>query len=158
MKYLCLPIILFFYSCGNNTAVETKKTSDTTLLITTDTVPEVRKVVSSKPVASYLIPVNDPKLERTFGVDIYETRNTFEYILRMHYEAVQATDTLKLPNFGIWPEVKVVPGAEKISCIIGFLDKKKEFKPYKMVSAKGNKMRLIVLKNYFVGRYRTPSH
>ena len=156
MKYFCLASLLYLTSCSNNTIVENKKTADTTIHITTDTIPEIRKVVSKKPVASYLVPVNDPKLERSFGVDIYETGLTFEYIMHMHYEAVFATDTLRIPNFGIWPQVEVKAGDEKISCIIGFLDKKKEFKPYKMVSAKGNKMRLVVLKNYFVGRYSTP--
>ncbi|MEO5996108.1 MAG: hypothetical protein ABIN89_05265 [Chitinophagaceae bacterium] len=156
MKYIYLAVLLYLTSCSDDTAVEGKKTTDTTFHITMDTVPEKRKVVSKKPVASYLVPVNDPKLERSFGVDIYETGLTFEYIMHMHYEAVFATDTLRIPNFGIWPQVQVKPGEEKISCIIGFLDKKKAFKPYKMVSAKGNKMRLEVLKNYFVGRYSTP--
>lgn len=131
--------------------------SDTALIISTDTIPEIRPVVHKKPVASYLVPVNDPKLERTFGVDIYETGNTFEYLMRLHYEAVEKTDTLKIPNFGVWPVVKITKGPERISCVIGFLDKNKQFKPYKMVTAKGDKMRIIELKRYAVGRYRTPT-
>ena len=43
---------------------------------------------------------------------------------------------------------------DKTSCIIGFLDRNKEFKEYKMLTLKGNKMKLIVLKKYAVGRYR----
>lgn len=156
MKYCYLLIILWIASCTNNTALESKDATDTTSFITTDSVPEIRKIVSKKPVATYLVSVNDPKLGRTFGVDIFETGSTFEYLMRMHYEAIEETDTVKIPNFGIWPEIKVVRGPEKISCIVGFLDKKKVFKPYKMVTAKGNNMKLIVLKKYFTGHYRTP--
>jgi len=156
MKYYFLLIITWMSSCNNHSTSTVKSAHDTTVYITTDTVPEVRKVVSKKAVASYLVSVNDPKLERTFGVAIYETASTFEYVMRMHYEAIEETDTLKIPNFGIWPEIKVIKGPEKISCVIGFLDKKKIFKPYKMVTAKGNQMKLVVLKNYYTGRYRSP--
>jgi len=73
----------------------------------------------------------------------------------MHYEAIEKTDTLKIPNFGVWPEIKVIKGPDKISCVIGFLDKKKTFRPYKMLTAKGNTMKLILLKKYYTGRYST---
>lgn len=156
MKYYYLAIITWISSCNNHTTSEVKHNRDTTVYITTDTVPDVRKVVNKKAVASYLVPVNDPKLDRTFGIAVYETASTFEYVMRMHYEAMEETDTIKIPNFGIWPEIKIIKGPEKISCIVGFLDKKKVFKPYKMVTAKGNQMKLVILKKYYTGRYKTP--
>lgn len=155
MKYYYLIILAYITACNTNNQPVAKDAADSTSFVTNDTIPEIRKSVSKKPVASYLVPVNDPKLERTFGVSIYETPHTFQYLLKMHYEAMEVTDTLEVPNFGVWPVVQIRPGKDKRTCIIGFLDKKKEFKEYKMLTAKGDKMKLNTLKNYFTGRYRT---
>lgn len=159
MKYYYLLLLAGLTACeGNHTTNNNNKVttaSDSAKFVTNDTIPEIRKTVSKKPVASYLVPVNDPKLERTFGVSVYETPHTFKYLLKMHYEAMEATDTLTVPNFGVWPVVQVQPGKDKRTCIIGFLDHKKTFKEYKMLTAKGNNMKLSVLKNYYAGRYRT---
>ena len=133
-----------------------EKSSPRVQTLTHDTIPETRAQVSKKAVASYYAVVGDPKLDRRFGVSVYETPLTFRYVLRMQYEAVQATDTLKLPNFGSWPKVEVQPGKDKLSCIIGFLDKNGAFKEYKMLKAQGNTMKLETLKKYGVGRYSTP--
>lgn len=157
MKYYCLLLLAGFTACQDNHPPPAKATvtADSITFVTNDTIPEIRKTVSKKPVASYLVTVNDPKLERNFGLSVYETPLTFRYLLKMHYEAMEATDTLTVPNFGVWPVVQVKPGKEKRTCIIGFLDTKKEFKEYKMLTAKGDKMKLTVLKNYYAGRYRT---
>lgn len=157
MKYYCLLLLAGLTACqGNHTAkAKAKAPADSTTFVTNDTIPEIRKTVSKKPVASYLVAVNDPKLERTFGISVYETPLTFQYLLKMHYEAMEVTDTLTVPNFGVWPVVQIQPGKDKRSCIIGFLDTKKKFKEYKMLIAKGDKMKLTVLKNYYAGRYRT---
>lgn len=88
-----------------------------------------------------------------FGVKVYETPFTFQYLLEMQYEGMIETDTLKIPNFGTWPVVEVHKGADKLSCIIGFLDKQKSFKEYKMLSAKGDKLSLVTLNRYGVGVY-----
>ncbi len=149
--------LVFLISCVSNPSGESKKASDTTVFTTNDTIPEIRKIVKRKPVASYVVQVNDPRLERTFGVDIFETPLTFQYLMRMHYEAMVATDTLKVPNFGIWPVVEIHRGKDRLTCIIGFLDKKNEFKECKMVTAQGEQMKLIVLKKYFTGRYKNVS-
>ena len=118
-----------------------------------DTIPELRDTVSKNPVASYSIPMGDPRLERKFGVEIYETNYTFKYLLVMQYDAMVQTDTLKLPNFDTWPIVKVKPGKEKLSCIIGFLDEKNNFREYKMLSAKNDELKLTVLKSYGISAY-----
>jgi hypothetical protein len=113
-------------------------------------IPEARITISKNPVASYLIPMGNPKLDRKFGVEIYETPYTFKYLLVMQYDGMIQTDALKIPNFGISPVVKIKPGAEKLSCIIGFLDERNNFREYKMLSAKNDDLKLTVLKSYVV--------
>jgi hypothetical protein len=72
-------------------------------------IPEVREAVKKDPVASYLTTVGDPRLDQKFGVEVYETRSTFKYLLAMQYEGMQETDTLTVPNFDTWPVVQVKP-------------------------------------------------
>jgi hypothetical protein len=153
MKYnFYFLLIILGCSQGNDKHVSG---SGKTTQRTNDTIPDVRKVVNKNPVASYIIPIGNPALEYKFGVTIYETPETFKYHMRMQYEGMIVTDTLKIPNFGIWPTVQVNPGKEKLSCIIGFLDKEKKFKEYKMLTVKDNDLKLTVLKRYGVGVYST---
>ena len=154
MKYFFLITILYLAAC-NNPSLQSQDSKESTIFVSHDTIPERRTTVRKEPVASYHVPVGDRKLERYFGVNIYETPFTFKYLLAMQYEALDETDTLQLPNFGSWPSIQVQPGKDKLSCVIGFLDEKKKFREYKMLSAKGNKMSLTVLKKYGIGRYRT---
>jgi hypothetical protein len=154
MKYCSILLFLLAIACNRSSKLESKSGGDTTSFVTNDTIPEGRTTVSKNPVASYIVPVGNPALKQNFGVQVYETPFTFQYLLRMQFGGMIETDTLKIPNFGIAPVVEVRPGKEKLSCIIGFLDKKKEFKEYKMLTAKGKQMRLIVLKRYYVGVYR----
>ena len=115
-------------------------------------IPDVRKEINKKPVASYLITVGDPRLEQKFGVEVYETPYTFKYLLLMQYQGIEETDTLKIPDFDTWPVVQVKPGSDSLSCIIGFLNEKKEFMEYKFLSAKNDQLRLTVLRRYAVDR------
>ena len=64
---------------------------------------------------------------------------------------------MEIPNFGIQPKVEIHKAKDDFSCIIGFLDKKGEFKEYKQVAIKDNQMKLTTLKKYFVGVYKTVS-
>jgi hypothetical protein len=154
MKYSYFFAAILFLACNRSNKLQSENAADTTSFVTNDTIPEGRTTVNKNPVASYIVPVGNPVLKQNFGVQVYETPLTFQYLLRMQFGGMIETDTLKIPNFGIWPVVQVRPGKEKLSCIIGFLDKKKEFKEYKMLTAKGNQMKLIVLKRYYVGVYR----
>lgn len=113
-------------------------------------IPAIRKEVSKAPVASYLIAIGDPKLQRKFGVEVFETPFTFKYLLAMQYDGMLQSDTLKIPDFGTWPVVAIKPGEDKLSCIIGFLDREKQFKEYKLLTAKDDQLKLIVLKRYAV--------
>ncbi len=154
MKYL-LTILTLIASCNNHNKVADNGGGPDTAFVTNDTIPEIRPVVNKKPVASYMISINNPLLEQFFGVKVYETKYTFQYLLKMQYEGMIQTDTLKIPNFGTWPVVKVKPSKEKLTCVIGFLEKNKAFKEYKLLTARGDKLKLKVLHNYFVGSYRT---
>ncbi len=115
-------------------------------------IPEVRKEINKKPVASYLITAGDPRLYQKFGVEVYETPLTFKYLLVMQYEGIEETDTLKIPNFDTWPVIQVKPGSDSLSCIIGFLNEKKQFMEYKLLSAKNDQLKLTVLRRYKVDR------
>lgn len=150
MKYLFFFLILLA-SCTQGSDKQNKSS----VVISNDTIPDVRSSVKKEPVASYMIPIGNPKLEYRFGVTIYETTQTFKYLMRMQYEGMVVNDTLKVPNFGIWPTVQVKQGSEKLSCIIGFLDKEKKFREYKMLTVKDNDLKLTVLKRYGVSSYST---
>ena len=71
----------------------------------------------------------------------------------MYNDGTVQNDTLNIPDFGIWPVIKVNPGKEKLSCIIGFLDRNKEFREYKMLSEKDGQLALTTLKRYAVITY-----
>ena len=134
-----LIIIVLISACHNNKSANVA-------------IPEVREAVKKNPVASYLTTVGDPRLDQKFGVEVYETRCTFKYLLAMQYEGMQETDTLNVPNFDTWPVVQVKPGDDSLSCIIGFLNDKKEFMEYKLLSAKNDQLKLTVLRRYAVDR------
>lgn len=139
-------LLAFIVSC-----VEKKGNTTTSEVFINDTIPELRKTVNKKPVASYWVQMGNPKLERKFGVDIFETPFTFKYLLSMQYDAMPESDTIEIPNIGRPPEIKVIPGKEKLSCIIGFIDAKGNFREYKLLSAKNDNLRLSTLKYYAVG-------
>ena len=119
-----------------------------------DTIPKIRKEVSSKPIAAFEEKTENPLNDWYFRVKIYETARTFRYVMKMQYEEINGTDTLKLPNQGIWPTVQIRKGEEKYSCIIGFLDKDGQFREYKKVYVKENVLKVKVLKSYVAYTYR----
>ena len=135
-KYFFPFIFIFICSCAEN-----KKT-----------IPPTRKTINKNPVATYLIPMGDPKLDRKFGAEIFETPETFKYLLVMYYDGTVQNDTLNVPNLGISPVVKINPGNEKLSCIIGFVDNKNEFREYKMLYEKNGQLALTTLKKYEVAK------
>lgn len=155
MKYITLLFALAISACSENNKPQSNTSDSAVTHTSNDTIPLYRKQISKAPVAFYMIPINNPLLQQYFGVKVYETPFTFQYLLKMQYEGMIETDTLKIPNFGTWPVVEVHKGADKLSCIIGFLDKQKSFKEYKMLSAKGDKLSLVTLNRYGVGVYST---
>ena len=133
IKYLSLILIIIIFGCSNN-----KKT-----------IPAERKNVNTKAVASYVIPMGDPKLDRKFGAEVFETPATFKFLLVMYFDGITQNDTLVFPDLGISPVVQIKPGTEKLSCIIGFLDDKNVFREYKKVAIKNNQLVLSTLKKYY---------
>ena len=133
-KYFSLLIFIFLCSCAE------KKNA----------IPAIRKEISKNPVATYLIPMGDPKLDRKFGAEVFETSETFKYLLVMYFDGTVQNDTLNVPNIGILPVVKIKAGEERLSCIIGFADDKNVFREYKLLSVKNDQLRLTTLKKYAV--------
>jgi len=136
-KHFFIFYLIFLFSCAE------KKNQNS------HEIPLTRVSVNKKPVASYIIPIGDPKLDRKFGAEIFETPETFKYFLVMYFDGTVQNDTLILPNLGIQPVVKIKPGDEKLSCIIGFADDKNVFREYKSLAVKNNQMRLSTLKKYY---------
>ena len=133
-KYFSFLIFIFLCSCAE------KKNA----------IPAIRKEISKNPVAAYLIPMGDPRLDRKFGAEVFETQETFKYLLVMYFDGTVQNDTLNVPNIGILPVVKIKAGNEKLSCIIGFADDKNVFREYKLLSVKNDQLRLTTLKKYAV--------
>lgn len=133
-KYFSFLIFIFLCSCAE------KKNA----------IPAIRKEISKNPVAAYLIPMGDPKLDRKFGAEVFETSETFKYLLVMYFDGTVQNDTLTVPNLGMLPVIQIKPGDEKLSCIIGFADDKNVFREYKLLSVKNDQLRLTTLKKYAV--------
>ena len=147
-------VLLLLIACnnGNNTDAAAP---DTTVVISTDTIPETRTSVQSKAIATYSEPIADELNNWKFAVSLYETKKTFQFTLRIQCKEVRVSDSLKIPNFGIAPAIEIRKGKEPLTCIIGFLDKNKQFKEYKKVSFENEQLRVKTIQNYYVGAYRT---
>jgi hypothetical protein len=114
-----------------------------------------RDVVNPKPVATFVKKVPDKLNDWKFAVSIYETKETFHYLMKMQYMELRADDTLKIPNFGTAPKVEIKQGSEPFSCIVGFLDKNNQFKEYKLVSIKDKNLSVHILRRYAVTTYES---
>jgi hypothetical protein len=154
MKYRFLLFLLAVAAC-NSINRNADKVVDTTITVSYDTIPEIRSTISQKPVASFAEPVKDELNDWKFGVDIYETQKTFHYTLQIQAKEARVTDSISLPNFGIWPKPVIEKGKEPLTCIIGFLDAKQQFKPYKKVSFANDRLRISTIASYYVAAYKT---
>jgi hypothetical protein len=150
MKYvIVVAVLLSVTACNNNTPVN-DNASNEKIIINHDTVAETRTTVNTKPVATYSEKVEDALNDWKFAVDVFETKLTFHYLVKVRYEETFANDTLKIPNYGAQPTIEIHKGNDKYSCIIGFLDKNKTFKEYKLVAAKNGQLQIKTLKHYGV--------
>ena len=146
--YILHVTFLISLSCTEN-----KKQSPSPAVQVAETAPEIsltRTTIQKQPVVSYSERTDNPLNDWYFSVRLYETKNTFHYLIKMQFEEIRGTDTLRLPNFGTMPEPVIRKGNEQYSCIIGFLDKDKKFREYKKVYVKNNVMRITALKHYAV--------
>lgn len=154
MRIQYLYTLLLLAGCANNDAI-TDTSADSTVVVSYDTIPVTRNSIQSSPVATYSEKIADELNDWQFAVSAYETKKTFQYTLRIQAKEVRVTDSITIPNFGIPPTVELRKGKEPLSCIIGFLDKKKTFKPYKMVSFQNDRLRVRTIATYYVGTYKT---
>ncbi|MBC7722456.1 MAG: hypothetical protein H7068_10565 [Pedobacter sp.] len=97
-----------FIGCNQNTKknkLQEADAEDTVSYPTNDTVPYIRKFINLKPVASFSEPVVDEFNKWVFAVNIYETKETFKYLIKMGYKELNVTESLHIPNFGIVPKI-----------------------------------------------------
>jgi hypothetical protein len=156
MKKLLFTALIALTACKQQKDKQPGSDTAQPVIITNDTIPETRTTVKEAPVASYSQPVTDDLNDWKFAVQVYETRRTFHFILRMQYKELRITDSLNIPNFGIQPVVQLKKGPETYSCIIGFLDKKGAFREYKKAYVNKEKFKFTTLNHYYAGVYRTP--
>ncbi|MBO9612368.1 MAG: hypothetical protein J7619_06725 [Dyadobacter sp.] len=156
MKHYSFLLLLALLCCnkpknnGENTAANN---GEPTKAIN-DTIPLTREKVENSPVASYSEKVKDELNDWRLAVDIYETKETFKFLMKIEYMVQEAEDTLTIPNFGIMPKVEIRKGPQKESCIVGFLDKQGEFKEYKLIALKDKQLKISTLKYYARARYK----
>ncbi|HRH51135.1 MAG TPA: hypothetical protein PLP23_20460 [Panacibacter sp.] len=153
---LAIIFIAFNAACNTQNTPGTEDKKDSAAIITnTATIPTERAVVSKKAIASFYKKVPDDLNDWHFSVDVYETKETFHYLMKMQYKELLAEDTLKIPNFGIEPKIEIHEGKDKYACILGFLDKENKFLEYKQVSVKDDNLKVTVLHRYAVSTYQS---
>lgn len=153
-KYACFLFILSL-AC-QSPGTRNVSTGDAAIVVNYDTIPELRKIVKEETVAEFSEHVGGDNLnDWRLSIKVYETPMTFQFLLRIQYKELRVSDTLKIPNFGILPKIELRKGKEPLSFIIGFLDKKGQFKEYKLVSTKNDRLKISQLASYYVGAYRT---
>jgi len=116
-------------------------------------VPMYRTTVSAEPVAEYKEKTENPLNDWYFSVKLYETPKTFQYVMKLKYEEMEGDDTLNLPNVGTVPKPVIQKGADKYSCIVGFMDNHDQFREYKKVYVKDDQLKVTSLKHYSVATY-----
>jgi hypothetical protein len=139
---------IFFLSCNNNTANNSQP--EDSVVYTTGRIPETRKEVNPTAVKTYSETIKSFETTDEFKVLLFETKQTFNYLIKISYKNLDAEDTLHVPNFGELPEVEIKKGDKRPSCIVGFLDMNKQFRESKLIYFEDNKIKLHVLKHYGV--------
>jgi hypothetical protein len=117
-------------------------------------IPEMRAQVKKEPVDLYKEKTDNPINDWYFSVKLFETPETFHYVIKMQFEELTADDTLKLPNFGTMPKPVLKKGDARYSCVIGFMDNENKFREYKLVHVEGNELKITTLKHYAVATYQ----
>lgn len=114
--------------------------------------PELREHVSKEPVAEYKVKTDSKLNDMYFMVELYETKETMKYRMKVDFEGLGGDDTVKLPDMGTPPKPVLQKGPEEYSCIIGLLDNNKRFRELKKVyvTDKGRQLKITTLKHYMV--------
>lgn len=154
LAYSCL--LLLCISCNNSGADQTEQASEEAVPAA-EAVSPTRANPKVEAVAAYSEKVDDGVNYANnwkFAVQLYETPKTFNYLVKIVYKELHLTDSLGIPNFGIAPKVELRKGTEPKTCIIGFLDRKGEFKEYKKVAVKNEQVKITTINRYSVATYR----
>ena len=147
--------VLFMLSCNVNNNGSSSKDS---IAHNYEDIPAERKTVSPAPVKTYGETVKSFETTDEFQVSVYETKETFRYLIKVRYKNLDEEDTLRIPNFGVQPSIVLKKGDSlRPSCIIGFLDEKNQFRESKLVYFEDNTLKVHVLKHYAVATYQSPA-
>lgn len=152
MKHYYFLFLISLYAC--NTKTDSKNSDDQSVTVLNDTIPLTREHVQSAAVANYSEKVKDPLNDWEFAVSIFETKATFDFLVKVKYMELDAEDTLHVPNFGIMPKVELRKGPDDQSCIIGFLDKENAFRSQKLVAVKNKQLKISTIRHYARTRYK----
>ena len=149
---LNIPVLLAILctACNNPGTDNNNNLRKDTILINLDTVPEIRNTISQKPVAAYHEKVDDALNDWSFDIKVFETSQTFRFLVKIKYEELTATDTLKIPNMGIQPVIELRQGKGKYVCIAGFYDKQKVYREYKKISINNGSLSIKTIGHYGV--------
>ena len=151
MKVPAFAVLLFFISCSSdNSSSSSQKKPGAETAIEKPVISELRDSVKAAPVATYSERTDNPLNEWYFKVQLFETPQTFKYLVKLQFEEIQGEDTLTLPNLGTMPEPVIQPGTEKYSCILAFKDQDGLVREYKKVYVKNNSLKITALKHYAV--------
>jgi hypothetical protein len=143
-----LTILTTIYSCSNGTG---NNGSGDSITINTNDVPVNRATVNPDAIKTYQETVKSFETTDNFKVALFETKQTFNYLISIRYKELNVTDTLHVPDFGSNPSVEIIKGDSiRPSCIIGYYDKENQFKESKLIYFKGDKLKVKVLKYYAV--------
>ena len=148
-RCLCIAALLVT-SCHTNTSSVAPADKDSVIL-NYATIPSERKSVNPNAVKTYR---ETGKNADELLVSIFETKERFHYRVKIDYNGLKGEDTLRVPNFGIEPDIEIVKGDKRPSCIIGFFDKDKKFRESKLIYFENNKLKIHVLKRYAVATYQ----
>ena len=142
--YLLLVLLVACQGAQTNNKNEADKKSSIA------DVSENRENPFSQAVAEYDVPLDDALNNWHFTVKLYETTKRFTYRIDMRYEEMIEADSITFPNFGIDPKPQINKGDNKLECIIGFLDKKGEFRKYKKIYADKKGLHVKTVQGYNV--------
>ncbi|MFT4153354.1 hypothetical protein [Parafilimonas sp.] len=145
------PALLALLLAACNAGDNADNSGRDSVVLTSDNIPAERKNVSPRPIKSYAETVKSFETTDEFKVGLYETKETFIYLIKISYKQMNVNDTLHVPNFGMEPAVEIVKGDSiRPSCIVGFLDKDKQFRELKLIAFKHDRLKVKVLKHYAV--------
>lgn len=154
-QLLSASLLILLFSCQSAPNQEQPQHPSTDTVVRQspkpqDTIPQTRTAVATAPVDQYQEKTDDPLNDWYFRVRLYETKETFRYVIKMEFEEIRGTDTLKLPNLGVPPKPVLRKGDQKYSCIIGFMDQYGVFQEYKKVYVSGNSLKITALRQFRV--------